>query len=177
MAIRYDSLGPTDAPALCFASSVGMPTDMNEAPDAANTNTVIPLRLKSYTPPSVKMAVDTYGSVPEAQLPNKAAYEGIVELPKATMEGEIETPCVALGQNFVPDVIVDDIRYTWGGLIALLFEQEKLDGSGFYTDRVDPLWFRDPFGRIYTNPQIIAFEAAFVEQVPGRNTFSMTLKV
>lgn len=190
MAVKYDSLSIPNFPALAYNISTSLLLGhTNKYPDEGNSNVVIPIRLKSYQTPGGKYGVEPVGSAPllrdgSSSIGVKVAAAGVIELTKVTLEGEIDTPCTLSGTYNVPTLTFeaeDIIRFTYGELI-----QAATDGSlqtgDTYTPignwkRRDPLWFRDPFGRVYNSPRVLSFEASLVEQVPGRNTFSMTMKV
>lgn len=177
--IRPDGFGPPDFAALAYDTII--PTGhTNQYPDAASSLFVIPFEVKAYQTPQMKLAVDVTGSAPFVgyALGTKTASAGVKELPKITIEGELDTPCTTVGTFNIPSLKLSDPgpNLVYGQIIQMLTDGE-LSVEGVYHVRKDPAWFRDPLGRIYNNPRVLSFEASYVEQVPGRNTFTMTMKV
>lgn len=147
----------------------------------AYTPVVVPLTLTSYAPATRNAKVNEVGVLPIIT-PDNMAYSantlllGGTELPKITFEGFMDTPTVDFNGWQLPELTLNEIRYTYADLIAMYVEGRAAQTPTGY-GRVDPLSFRDPYGRVYDNPRILDFSASYVESVPGRNNFSMTLKV
>lgn len=141
----------------------------------------IPLVLDDYKPPTRTPQTNVVTSIPHIESAN-TVYGGTFRstgssaLNKITMSGYIETPTQKTGDTTpyaTPLLKVDNKAYTYADLIAMYIEG-RLAGN---RTKVNPLWFRDPFGRVFTNPTIFDFTANYVEAVPGRTTFTMVLKV
>lgn len=150
----------------------------------------IPLLLTTFSGSSRKPTVAQQSFIPiivngGLAYGGNALSLGPSELPKIQLEGTIDTPMVdesaggavpRTDKFFIPNVLVFGyFRYTYGQLIAMF-----LEGRGAYSTtwgRVDPTSFRDPYGRVYANPRVLDFTASYVEGVPGRNSFTMQLKV
>lgn len=175
--------------AIAFPPIAGIVAVANEYPDqetpvtGESAEVIVPLRIKNYTPPIAKSSIQTVetGYIMSPTDGNvfggKATSFSVQELPKAVMDGEIDTPIDS--ETNLPSIQIeaDDTPITYGELIALYTEGAlQVQSTGIWK-RVDPLWFRDPYGRIYENPKILDYTASFVEQVPGRLNFSLTLKV
>lgn len=110
---------------------------------------------------------------------------GVNQLPKLYFEGWIDSPysVPTTGEDpmtTVPGILGGDGNiYNFVQLIAAYFQGNvsvsALSGSPWA--RIDPTWFRDPYGRCYQNPRILTFTASRTEAVPYRHTFTMTLLV
>lgn len=175
-----------DAPALVFPLRSGITVPANTGPDVSIIDTVIPLHLTSYKPPKAQPTVNVVTSLPLIDEASNLAYGGnaISEgapggLPRVTIEGHIDTPCINQGEFRVPNIVLsaDNSRITYGEFIIASIEGRMNVTSANEWRAVNPLWFRDPFGRIYNNPKIIEFSASYVEGVPGRTQFSCTMVV
>lgn len=111
---------------------------------------------------------------------NAIAY-GVNQLPKLYFEGWFDTPytvkskadpMINLGIN-VGGQMVNVAQY-----IAAYFQGTAAVVQAHDTwSIVDPLWWRDPYGRQYTNPRVLTFTAERVEAVPYRHNFTMTLLI
>jgi hypothetical protein len=152
---------------------------------------VIPLRILEYQGLAKPRTV-----VAKQILPLRPSFDvatdgnliswGTTSLPRITLSGEIDTPIAALTSdsstiptvgNFatpIPRFGTQVISYA--DIIGLCLEGNILTSTGKPTI-VHPDWFRDPFGRQFNNVRVEKFQASFVEAVPGRHTFSMTLRV
>lgn len=192
----YDSTA-IDCPAICFPPVSGVTGHTNRSPDTANTNWVIPLHINAHSSPSRKPKTGDLAMMPLLNVSNgttwggHAAGVGPQELPKVSIEGFIETPTTSftnksgIADGRLPALIVSATtqRLTYAELISACLEGRAGastlhlgdDWSGVIWSRVDPLWYRDPFGRVYTYPKILDFSASFVEAAPGRTTFTMQL--
>lgn len=151
----------------------------------------VPLLVTSYMPPDYKLITNNIAVMPAiysdgTAISTSAVSRGASSLPRVTLEGTIDSPMTTSNAtdttgtsadtlNFmVPTILIGSYKATWTEFIVACMEgRAATTGYG----RVDPLWFRDSFGRVYNNPRILDFSASYVEAVPGRTTFSMVLKV
>lgn len=186
MSLIFDSLSTPGYPALAFDAITGISGYTNQYPDASSTDIVIPLRLKSFNSPQAKTSVNTADFIPIMSKDGASPFgaqtvlHGIKEFPKAVMDGYIDTPCEEVGDFYLPLIkdtnVSPNIRLMYSDLIAAITE-----GRMFINDNSDkwqakkPLWFRDPFGRVYNEPRIIDFNSSYAEQYPCRATFDLTL--
>lgn len=192
----YDSQGPVNAAAIRYPPTSGISAPANVFPDQADSGIVIPLGLNTYNPRSTKTQLSTIDLMPILN-PNSSGFSiggktlgyGTKELPKLQLEGRIDTPCsnsIVNGEVLnIPDCKFNGMNVTYADLITAFLEGRanlqttNLGGvsiNNMWT-RLNPTWFRDPQGRVYNDPKIISFTASYVEAVPGRVTFSMTLQV
>lgn len=174
-----------DAPAIAFPPIAGVTAPSNRVPDNEDSNIVIRLVLTSFTAPNRRAKTGIVTTLPIGAGSAWPAGGNVVsfgaqEFNKITIEGTIDTPCTASGSYNIPSLIISDgslaSNHTYGEFIA-----KCIDGSinTYYTwpIKVDPLWFRDPYGRKWTSLKILDYSATYVESVPGRTQISMTLKV
>lgn len=168
MKLDYDAqTGVYNKPALGFQPIGGVQVPSWECP----------MILTTFSPPSRKPKVNVITTVPIIRPSGFAAGGQAVtvapnEFLKVSMEGFIDTPTVDYGEYRLPNILVDGVRVTWLDFIVM-----GVEGRLNYWDRYDPTYFRDPYGRVYNNPRIMDIAGTYVEQVPGRTNFSMTLKV
>lgn len=174
-----------DAPALAYPQISGITVPANLPPDVANANIVIPLLITTYSGPTRAPSVNQVPLLPLIDPKSNLAYGGntlslgVNQLAKIKMEGTIDTPGVETTVAGEPrklnisSITAGTTKLTYGDLIALCLEGRV---SATYS-RYDPIWFRDPFGRYYNNPRILDYQANYVEAVPNRTTFSITLLV
>lgn len=99
--------------------------------------------------------------------------EGNVELPKMQIEGTIDTPTEDAGKYRVSSVMLGGFRITYAEFILKCFEGTASTPTW---RKIEPLRYRDPYGRIFENPRILDFSGNFVEAVPGRTAFSLQLQ-
>lgn len=145
----------------------------------------IPLHITEYKTPLREMKVNTINTLPRIGGGN-VGYKssllqfGGMELPVITLQGWIQTPCTADGNNFN----IPALTYIEGGVTTNVTYVERMvaymEGRAVNTTpwtKTDPDWFLDPYGRVYTSPRVIALTGTFIEGVPGRTNFSLTLQV
>lgn len=172
-AFEYDSLTTVNTPMIRFPMITGL-TIAGATPSTVD----IPMVVTSYTPVSRGATVGVLGSIPIIDegfsYGGQTVAVGNIALPKLSVEGFMDTPTVASGAYQLPDILLSSIRLTYGELIAMYFEG-RAASSGW--GRVDPTWFRDPYGRVYNSPYIMDFSATYVQAVPGRTNFTLQLKV
>lgn len=185
---HFDSIDPGKAnfPALSFPTMSGVTVPENSYPDEEAANVVIPLRVKNYTLPIEKTStttIDTGGILNTdngQMIGGKALAFAQKDLPRLVVEGDIDTPLIS-DESPLPSVLVavndDTFNITYGELINLYISGDLSVSITNLSERVHPLWFRDPYGRVYNSPRIIDYTGGFVEQVPGRTTFNLTLRV
>lgn len=159
----------------------------NTGPDAGNTSElVIPMVLTTYAAPIRTPKINTIGVVPMQTTYSGAntswggtiLAEGPSQLPRIQLEGHIDTPRETDGDYEISALKIEDIRYSFPDYIATLWEgRGAFFASLGYWQKIEPLWFRDPYGRKFTNLKIIDFNASYIEGVPQRNSFSMQLMV
>lgn len=178
--ITFTQTTTYDSPALAYTPLSGVSVPGSPSPY------VIDLTLTEYHPPIEKSSVNTVSQMPIIQSSNfayagVAVAEGGTELAKVTCGGHIDTPMVDAAENYagytgavrVPNITINGFKATWADFIIMCIEgRVSADWNSYH-----PLWFRDPYGRQFNNPRILDFNASFVEQVPGRVNFSLTMKV
>lgn len=177
-----------DVPALAFAPPAGISVPGNLYPDQAYPYTVVQMTITNHTMPSRKAKVNTLSTIPLINVQNNTTWGGHAvsvggkEFPKVQIEGHIDTPT---DSDHLPLVTVQATgqRMTYGELI-LAYTEGRVeavpldlgpDWQGMIWRRTDPIWYRDAYGRVFSNPKIIDFTANYVEAVPGRTTFSLQL--
>lgn len=170
-------------PAIAFAKPTYMTVPANQSPDQASADLVIPMILTAYTPPTRKPKVNMVTSLPLMNVYNRTSWggsavsHGPMELPKIQLDGTMDTPTTNFSGWRLPTLQENNAigqRMTYAEFIQACLEgRVELDVEDW--KKTDPLWFRDPYGRRYDSPKILDFTASFVENVPGRTTFQMTL--
>lgn len=146
----------------------------------------IPLRLQTYSAPDVKPTLTQVTSLPlynegtSFQYGSGTLSTAASQLPRIQLEGYIDTPLTNVGGVNLPTLsytqISTTVRITFVQFMIMCFEGTA-PASVFGWAKWDPIWFRDPYGRIYSNPKVLDLNGAYVEAIPGRNTFSISLKV
>lgn len=134
-----------------------------------------------------------------------AVSYGANELPKIVLEGFIDTPfstSIFNGQLYPAGSVfpgvptypsqplfgtsvanaysVDGNPLTYGEVVAAYFEGRTSLANTYFDvpwQGISPRWFRDSYGRVYTNPRVIALTLQRIEAVPNRVQFTMTLQV
>lgn len=156
----------------------------------------IPTRLTQLDVVTTNATLVEWSSGPVVDQPSNNAVggnswgEGVNQLPKLVMAGWIDTPAVEIevpgmvGTAEVPGIIQDGFRMTYAEIIAMFYEGRTSTYNdyssvtpGTYWQKVDPLYFRDPMGRVYNNPRIYTFTATRLEAQPFRTNFNMTLQL
>lgn len=174
-AYEYDTATTTySQPEIAFPTISGLTNG-----GVAVTPTVyIPLLVTNYVAPTRAASVGTVGVIPI--ISNKglayggqAVMTGNLTLPKVKVEGHIDTPLIS-NTNPLSNIQLNGFRLHYADLIAMYLEG-RASAAGW--ERIDPSYFRDPYGRVFNNPRILDFNASYVEAVPGRTNFSLTLKV
>lgn len=137
----------------------------------------IPITIEQYTAPNAKSNVNVITAMPVAtnnfSFGGSALGHGALQLPTLTVGGFMEAPTVASSSNMrVPDVVVDGVRLTYADLVIMYWE-----GRAGNWSRIDPVFFRDSYGRQFLAPTIMDFTASYVEGVPGRTSFTLQLQV
>lgn len=167
----FSQTGTYNAPVLVYPTVTGLTISGSSV-----GSITIPLLLTNYSPPMARTSVNIITGmpfiIPGLAVGGNAVGIGITELPKAHLEGHIDTPLQASGTFQLPFIVLDGIQYTYADLIAG-FQDGRLANWG----KQNPSAFRDPFGRQYNNVEVIEFTASYVETVPGRTTFTMVLRV
>lgn len=151
---------------------------------------IVPLRLTSYSGPTIKMRPVVVGTIPLINEQSNLGFGGsrltevVPELPKITLEGTIDSPYTDSGTYELPSITGDSgVRYTYPELILMQMEGR---GDSTYGKRIRPRFFRDPYGRAYgdymndgskVRPRIFDFKANYVEGAPRRTQFSLVLIV
>lgn len=141
----------------------------------------IPMRLTSFKPVSRKVEL----RVTEVPFrvdpnPNTIGYPSFTEaaesIPLLEFEGYMDTPLGNISGSFATPLLYrGGYPITYGDFIAQSFSGE-LSGTSL-RERVEPLWFRDPYGRYYSNPKVQDFNCSYVEAVPQRQQFSLVLRL
>lgn len=170
-------------PCLFIPFIAGLSLPANTGVDAGFTNgTCVYLHETSHTGPSSPQVQST-AMIPIIT-PKGLAFGGQIVghpahiLPRISIEGFIDTPCTQQGEYFLPTIVdTMGIKYTYAEVIAMMLEGRANSDPAYGWERLDPLWYRDPWGRIYGGPRILDFSATYVEGVPERNQFTMVLKV
>jgi hypothetical protein len=178
----HDGFDVPNYPALCIPKNTAITgaQNLNIYPDTAQPHVVVPMHVTSYTPPGASPALNVVSSLPYVNQKSNYAYggnalsQGKQDLWKLSCEGYIDTPSsdeIIGGYKFsTPDFGVGKNL-----LYADYIQLAKEDNTGL--SRSKPYWFRDPIGRVYTDPRILNFAATYVEGTPGRTNFQMTLIV
>ena len=139
----------------------------------------IPLRVLSYRGLSRARETKALEILPSVDLKTNRTFNsplisaGKLSFPKIVISGEIDTPIVSTATP-LPAVILGGQNVTYADVIAAYLEGRIYSSIPVVTD---PNWFRDPFGRTFSKVRVESFDAAFVEAVPGRTTFNLTLRV
>lgn len=193
---NYSSEGAVNAPALRYPQLAGITAPANVSPDNADAGLVIPIRLTTYSGPTSKQQVNSIDLMPVFNPANggfavggKTVSYGASELIKIQMEGYIDTPCtetIVSGESLnIPKPTLNSMAVTYADLIATYTEGRASISSvnvggttinNMWT-RVNPTWFRDPFGKVFNNPKVINFSGSYVEAIPARTNFTMLLQV
>jgi hypothetical protein len=111
---------------------------------------------------------------------NTASYgtshiiEGASELPKLQLEGHIDTPTTPGSNPLASSVLLGGQPSSYGDVISAALEGRAGSVPGA---AVNPDYFLDPFGRKFSSPRITAFTAQYIQGVPYRQNFSMTLQL
>lgn len=141
----------------------------------------IPMRLTSFKPVSRKIELKVT-DVPFRidPNPNTVNYPSFMEtaaaVPLLEIEGYMDTPIGPVANNFATPLLYRrGFPMMYGDFIAQSFSGD-LSGTSL-KERVEPLWFRDPYGRYYSNPRVQDFSCSYVEAVPQRQQFSLTLRM
>lgn len=168
-------------PALAYPKVAGITAPANKVPDNTDPNIVIRLTLTSYSVRSRRSKVSITQSLPLTDIYDgttwggTAVADGPQELPKTTLAGHIDTP---LDADNLPTVMAGTQHMSYAEFIIACLDGRA--GSFMWGDArvwktIQPVWFRDPYGRVYFNPRVFDFTATFLEAVPGRTNFTMTL--
>lgn len=172
--------GPaTIKPAIAFPTISGISLPSVPAPDTSSTDAVFQMTVTDYTPPGGKTGINTVVTIPivngDTMYGGVALMDSAQELRKATVSGFFDTPTTASSTWQLPNVVVTSTgaHITYADYIILCNEGR----ATVPWKRIDPLWFRDPHGRVYTNPRVLDFSASYTEGVPGRVNFQLTLVI
>ena len=170
---------PSGAASICFPAVAS----------STSEDLVIPLRVTSYQGVSRQRTVSQKQTIGRLTLSSNnrvgGNFIGVGKMNFATLSisGEMDSPIAQFGIYATPTLRYptnnsNSYQVTYADIIAACIEGRvyDADNSNFY-ESIQPLWFRDPFGRVFTKVKIRAFSAAFVEMAPGRQSFSMTLEV
>lgn len=139
----------------------------------------IRLRLTSYRVASQTAKTEVITAIPQIY-GNTAGYgvtsilEGANELAKIQIEGHMDTPTVQDSNPLRSSVLLESYPVSYADVISAAIEGRTGTGAGA---AVHPDYFLDPFGRKFTAPRIVAFNAQHVQGVPYRQPFSMTLQL
>lgn len=165
-------------PVLNFAAISGLNVNGNTGAFS------IPLVLTNITGASRKPKTNPVGVMPimygTTSFGGQTLAQGPSEAAKMLLEGFIDTPTITVvgtmtGQ--LPNIVATGGVYlTYAEVIAMCFEGRANPVNGFWS-KTDPIYFRDPYGRQYNSPGIIDFTSSYVEAVPGRTNFTMTLLI
>ena len=117
--------------------------------------------------------IPNYDSTTNRAYASAMVSTGKMGMPKIQLSGEIDSPIDPV--TAMPTTTVAGYSANYAEMIAAYLEG-RIAGSGSPAT-VHPDWFRDPFGRTFSGVRIEHFDAAMVENVPGRATFNMTLRV
>lgn len=175
MAYHTSEVSTKNAPALAYPKAAGFTFPANLSPDTGDSNLVIRMTLTTLGVVTRKAKVNVVQSSPI--LSGSLAYgastisQGAMEVPKLQVEGFIDTPSTTT-TPILPQLTAGSINYSYAEYIAMCW-----DGSAGNWNRIDPAWFRDPYGRVYANPQVFDFTASYVEGIPGRTNFTMVLAI
>lgn len=101
------------------------------------------------------------------------------ELPKLQLEGFYETPSDNVNGNILPALMRGPVttRLSFGDFITMNLEGRGNILNELQAPAIHPEWFRDPYGRVYTDPRVFDFQATYVPGRPQRQNFTMTLQV
>lgn len=152
--------------------------------------TAIPLHLTKMDNQSVTSTTVEWASGPVMDLASNtssggnAIGYGVNQLPRLAIEGWMDTPYTVptTGEDppAIPGVTIGGVIYNNPQILASYFDGRVLAGTtqplGPWI-RVDPIWYRDPYGRCYATPRLLAFTATRIEAVPYRHNFTMSLLV
>ena len=147
------------------------------------TAIVIPMRVFQYIGLKRDRKLAPMGVIPSVNPKTNVATGGTfitggtMELPKLTISGQLDTPVAAAttrSQFATPTLTYFSQRVTYADIIAGCLEGRVTNTDG---SSIDPLWFRDPFGKVFTGIKVLRFDAKYVERVPGRQTFNLGLLV
>lgn len=150
------------------------------------TSFEIPLVITTYSPPNSKNTMNNIAVLP-IQGSGGFAYGGSAvgqggsTNPSLVVDGFCDTPTApstgSSGESvMISTVTVNGIPHLYSEIIAMCLEGRAL-GTADGWDGLNPLYFRDPYGRQFNNPRIIDFSASYVEAIPGRSNVSITMKV
>lgn len=172
---------PSGAAALCYPAG---------ATTLTSDDITIPLRLTSYSGVNRKRTISSKQSIGKLTLSTNTVSnsnfigQSKMVLPTITISGEMDSPTSTSGNYSLPSTSYptnasNTYKLTYPDIIAACLEGRvyELNGSTKTYGVIQPNWFRDPFGRLFTGVEVRSFSAAFVEGVPGRHTFNMVLGV
>jgi hypothetical protein len=139
----------------------------------------IKLLLTTYKVASETAHLEVINAIPQiygntAGYGNSAVLQGASELPKIQIEGYMDTPTVAHSSPLQSAITLDGSPVSYGDLISVALEGRAGTTEG---PAVHPDYFLDPFGRQFDSPRIIAFTAQYIQGVPYRQNFTMTLQL
>lgn len=169
----YDiNSGVYDQPALIYPALAGVTVN------GAGGPFTIPISMTAYTPVSRRPKLTPVTTLPilsgNYNYGGTTQAESSLEIAKLSFDGTIDTPCIDESQWRVSNLLVNGVRITYAELIIMCMEGRVNTGNGHW-NVTNPTLFRDPYGRVWNNPQVIDVQASFVESVPGRNQVSIQL--
>ena len=150
---------------------------------------IVPLRILEYQGTQKPVGSNPKQVIPRVLASGRAIGGNLLinsptPLPRIAISGELDTPIGVLTSSATtpvssmsfatPLLKLGTTVLTYGDLIASCIEGRIQISSDWKV--IEPTWFRDPFGRVFSNVKIEKFSATFVEARPGRQTFSMTLR-
>lgn len=169
-----------DQPSIAYTKNGSFSYPPNEGQDSGDINYVIRLHLTSYGGPISQTSITPISTIPvfsnQIAFGGHALAEGPKQFKKVTLEGHIDTAHQAAGSVRGSLLNSGGRNLTAADYIIMCMEGRMLE-TGNWWWKQDPLWFRDPYDRVFSNPKVIDFNAAYVEAVPYRTTFQMTLVV
>lgn len=153
----------------------------------ANPALTIPLHITDYKVSTRNAKMNPITGLPLLHPLSNNAVRGVqigagtMELPKIVLAGHIDTPSETIGVYRLPSFKwrgqVQVLRITYGDFIAMCMEGRANQFDTAIFSIIDPTHFRDPFGRMYYLPRVTSFTGSYLEGVPCRQNFQMTLNL
>lgn len=100
--------------------------------------------------------------------------EGVTELPKLQLQGHMDTPMTQVGTKVQSTVTLAGQPVSYGDVITTAVEGRAGNEKGAV---VNPDYFLDAFGRVFSKPRITEFTATYIQGVPFRQNFTLTLQL
>lgn len=162
--------------AIAYATTSLLTGHTNTGIDQGYPGIVIPLVVTDYQAPSRKLRLSETTTLPIVN--GSTAYGGSTVIvgpnqnSKLTCSGFVDTPISIQNGWPLPSVQLNGVPCMYMEFIIAAFEGRLNQWS-----RVEPIWFRDPYDRVYTNPKVFDVSASYTAGVPGRVNFQLTLVI